>query len=374
METNTTHHGKHLNEAMPIDYVLKITSCYHTMDMSVSNSGSNYYLYSLEKLSKGDTLKILEYPTIEVVEVGNENITLKWCGVIYDVTLDNEIETEWVLRNNPYLSVDEVRLKFYLSKQNLKEEAINLISKVGDIHEQYGTYNSGLYWNDQASGLWYLKRLIDKGFVSYYPLYAMYQSIKNWSTGELIDFDVFHSIMQEGIENGCLETDNALGWDYFGIVVEYNEHQTWKVLDTKLQFLVQKAATEGLEIAQDILKKYDTSVVQHKNELTTDDFVLKIRSCEDSLYMYDGNLGFKYNTYLYNLKELKDGLIIQNNDAYPPIEVVTANDKQITLRYDNTDYTIPFGKWEYTKEVSSNKNDGSTMSFSFHFAKQKDIN
>lgn len=357
-------------------YVLSVKYCYHTMDMSVANSGEYTKLYGLDELSTpGFTIKQQEFSNIEVLKADENSVILKWCRVEYEVPLDKEVVTEWVQRDNPYLSLDEACFKFYFSKQDFCEKGLECVYRVGDIHERYGTWNSSLYHQDKEMALFYLKSLCDKGLVSYIPLYALYKTVDNWCTAEIVRFEEFHSIMKAGIEDGCLSPEDPLGWLYFKVIVEMNEDKTWKGYNRRYYNLVKDAAEAGVEDAIEILEQYgdgDRLYEEPVVEPSDEDFVLKIRSCEDTIYFTPEDLGYKYNTYYYNLKELSPGMVIHKNEAYPPIEIVDISRNKIKAKFKGDIYEVALGKCLMTGWVSSDKSDGNELWYEFTYSRKED--
>lgn len=358
-------------------YVLSVKYCYRTMDMSVANSGEYIRLYGLEELLAGDfAIKQQDFSDIKVLKADECGVILKWCGVEYNVPLDEEVVTEWVQRYNPYLSVDEACFKFYYSKQNLLEKGLECVYRVGDVHERYGTWNTSLYHQDKEMALFYLKSLWNKGLASYLPLYALYKSVDNWCTAEIVRPEEFHSIMKDGIEDGCMSPNDPLGWMYFKVIVEMNEDKTWKGYNKRYYNLVKVAAEAGVEDAIEILEQYgdgDRLYEEPVVEPSDEDFVLKIRSCEDTIYFTPEDLGYKYNTYFYNLKELSPGMVIHKNELYPAIEIVDANRKRIKAKFKGEIYEVALGKYLLTGWVRSNKSDGNQLWYEFSYSQKDDV-
>ena len=84
---------------------------------------------------------------------------------------------------------------------------------------------------------------------------------------------------------------------------------------------------------------------------------MKIRSCEDTIYFTPEDLGYKYNTYYYNLKELSPGMVIHKNEAYPPIEIVDISRNRIKAKFKGDIYEeeIKVGQDEPLFKVTLNK-------------------
>ena len=320
------------------DIVLKVEKCYHTMDMSVSNSGSYTKLYFWDQLIVGTHINQGEFSDVVVVGRTNDSITLQWNGNEYHVPMDTEVSTEWVMRNNPYLSVDEAMVKFYLSEQDLFAEAVNSALNVTEIHEKHGAWNTSLFHNKKEMALRYLKRVIDMGGVSNYPLYALYCSSDNWHTHEIVRFDEFHSIMQEGIKLGCLNADCEFGWSIFKLIVDNNDTKTWAGKCMLYTQLVKTAADAGVEEAIDIWTEYAEGDKLYEWIPEKKDYVFHIESRE--VIFNNGVFSDYFESYYYTLDDLTPGMVIYENEKYSPVKVLSASKLIVTLECDGDKYNV----------------------------------
>lgn len=358
------------------DFVLRVEKCYHTMDMSVSNSGSYAELYCLDELKKDFKIKSVDFSPIVVVGADENSVTLRWNRVDYEVPFNKKVTTEWVQRNNPYLSVDEMCYNFHFSKINLDEKAIEYATRVGEIHEEYGTYNTSLYREKKEMALWCFKRLLDLGWVSYYPLYAIYKTADNWSEGTINRFDEYFSIMDKGIKGGCLSVEDPLGWSYFSIIVYHNEDLAWGGHCRRYTDLVKAAVEAGIEEAVEIWEQYGRGDLLYERPVwtpTEKDYILHIRSCEDTLHFDGDDLGYKYESHYYTLADLKPGMIIQDNKKYPPVEVVKADKTGVELKYNGIEYKVPLNQYNYTKEAYSEDNNYVSLALNYRVKKEDEV-
>lgn len=342
------------------DLVLKVERCFHTMDMSVANSGSFTKLYCLDELKQGFKITSPEFSPIVVEDSNDKFVTLRWNRVSYKVPLDTEVTTEWVQRDNPYLSVDEICYKFYFTKENLSNRVVECTTKVSDIHGRYGTYNTSLYREAKEMALWYIKRLLDLNWVSFYPIYAYYRAIDDWHTGEIKRFDEFHSIMQEGIKLGCLMEDDDLGWYFFSIVVNANEDKVWAGHNKTYTDLVKKSAESGVEEAKKIWEEYGRDNMLYERPVwkpTIKDYILEIESSENTFDFSDGKNGSITETYSYTLDELKPGMIIHHNPNYPPLKVLNALQTSVELECEGEKYRVAVNKNQTYTKMADVKNN-----------------
>lgn len=65
--------------------------------------------------------------------------------------------------------------------------------------------------------------LISKGEVGYYPLKALLSSSSETDSLTIRDFDLFRSILHDGIAKGALAPDDETGWSYLMLAAEHND-------------------------------------------------------------------------------------------------------------------------------------------------------
>lgn len=231
--------------------IFTIKGYHHTMDMSVSNISHSTQML-LER--DFDNLSSVELKTLsccgstQLISVSPDCIKVKWGGEEYTVALGEEITTSSRLLNNPYLSVDEVYMKYEYRELEPWDMLSDMNEWIINFHKKHLCDIE--HCRDEQEMMYQLiYDLIERGEVGLYPVYALYRSAKSWFTMEITDYALFNKIMQEGIEKGCFRECSAGGIANFAQLVEHNPLEKMYAHVSHLEESIKALADAGNEIA-----------------------------------------------------------------------------------------------------------------------------
>lgn len=235
--------------------ILVVTANNYTMDMSIGNLRSETQKFLVKDISPKDSLTVKEMPesgNTEIISISDESITLSWLGKEYNVKLGEEIKTIEVSQENIYLSRDEIYMTYEYKEETLFDRAIELIVKIGNIHEASVSSVHPETIEDEELALAMLDRLIQEGDVEIYVLKALLSASNNWSEGIIVRDSQYKEILLEGIEKGCLNPEFSNSWHWLYLAVERNK--PYSIMDDldKLYEILSDAYEKGNEKALEI--------------------------------------------------------------------------------------------------------------------------
>lgn len=236
--------------------ILVITANNYTMDMSVGNLRKETQKFFIKDISPKDCLTVNGMPesgSTEVVSISDESITLSWMGREYNVKSGEETNTVQVSQGNIYLSRDEIYMTYEYKEETLFDRAIELIVKIGNIHQASVSSVHPETIEDEKLALAMLDRLIQEGDVEVYALKALLSASNNWSEGIIVRDSQYKEILLEGIEKGCLNPEFGNSWHWLYLAVERNK--PYSIMDDLDKFyeILSDAYEKGNEKALEIM-------------------------------------------------------------------------------------------------------------------------
>lgn len=344
--------------------ILVLNYYHHTMDMSVANYSSRTKIIIIPQEPK---LPIVSENwcgcgETKIVGFNDEGCPiLSWHGYEY-VTSDKEvIESRTIYLENPYLSHEEVSMSY----EYCKLDALDVMSTYRDEVRKYQkarpVVNNEVEDNKEIAtkSLWYAIK--EKGFVGFYPTYALMMSCKNWASFTITDWDVFAKIMQEAIKAGCFDVQNDYGIGNLVQVLRVNpEEEVYKRVPA-LKEAVEKMAANGNEVAQMMLDygvEYIEKISREDSELKH--YTLTIEGEKDEWIE-------KYYCQLFD-DEIVAGTTIDLGE-YGTATIASIGDDTIDFVWQNKTYHL---KEDFYKNILSpiKTQSGEEIDFTVRFYKQ----
>lgn len=236
-------------------YELRLFYEHRTMDMSVGGGYSSDMIIPLSEIRKGETLNtdVLGCGRIVVADVSEERLVLNWCSTDYEVNLDTSVKTRSYAVDNPYLSYEEVYLRFeykYVSVEVILSETFDRIT---EYHSRMKRPAYPETARQQMLALGLLKELCKHDVEWYVPL-AVLSAADNWADVRLARPYIFRNLLFEGVRHGALSPDNKFAWHWIEIAARENDPAEF--MDDRQRFcdLLRRAAEAGNEEASQILE------------------------------------------------------------------------------------------------------------------------
>lgn len=236
-------------------YELRLFYEHRTMDMSVGGGYSSDMFIPLSEIRKGETLKtdVIGCGRVMVKEASEERLVLNWDDTDYEVDLGTSVKTKSYAVDNPYLSYEEVFLRFeykYVSVEVILSETFD---KITEYHSRMERPEYPETASQQMLVLGLLKELCRHNAEWYIPLAAL-SAADNWASIKLVRPYIFRNLLFEGARHGALSPDNKFAWHWIEIAARENDPV--KFMDDSRHFLdlLRRAAEAGNEDASQILK------------------------------------------------------------------------------------------------------------------------
>lgn len=139
------------------------------------------------------------------------------------------------------------------NKKTIYNRLVDMIVEVANIHSQTqrSVYHETTEQEQQILDT--INTLIDGGMVELYPLKALLTASNNWSTFLIVRIGFFQDILLEGIEQGCLEPENSLAWEWLEVAAQNNDPTDFMYDTERYYDILATAAEEGNSIALDIM-------------------------------------------------------------------------------------------------------------------------
>lgn len=236
---------------------LRVRATERTMDMSVSNTEYGDMDIPEKDLRKGSRFEVPHFPdsAFEILEASEDKVRVQWCSHEYEIPLGNTVTTQNILLDNPYLSVDEMRMRFEYREIPLYARTIRLLNKIMDLHKAMDPRKADTTKAEQKV-LDMLDELIYKnGRTDLYPLKALLDASNDWSTGQIVRISHFRHILLEGIDKGCLAPDQEEAWDWIENAAKNNDPAEFMDDTERWYDILMTATEEGNTIARDIMDR-----------------------------------------------------------------------------------------------------------------------
>lgn len=236
---------------------LRVRATERTMDMSVSNTEYGDMDIPEKDLKKGARFEVPHFPdsAFEILKASEDKVRVQWCSHEYEIPLGNTVTTRNILLDNPYLSVDEMHIRFEYREIPLYTRAMRLLDKIAKLHGAMDPRNAGTTKAEQKV-LDMLDELIyENGRTDLYPLKALLDASNNWSTCQIVRMSHFRHILLEGIDKGCLAPDQEEAWDWMEAAAGNNDPAEFMDDTERWYDILMTAAEEGNTIARDIMDR-----------------------------------------------------------------------------------------------------------------------
>lgn len=236
---------------------LRVRATERTMDMSVSNTEHGDMDIPEKDLKKGARFEVPHFPdsAFEILEASGDKVRVQWCSHEYEIPLGNTVTTQNILLDNPYLSVDEMHIRFEYREIPLYTRAMRLLDKIAKLHGAMDPRKAGTTKAEQKV-LNMLDELIYKNDrTDMYPLKALLDASNNWATGKIVRMSHFRHILLEGIDKGCLAPDQDEAWDWMEAAAGNNDPAEFMDDTERWYDILMTAAEEGNTIAKDIMDR-----------------------------------------------------------------------------------------------------------------------
>ena len=182
---------------------LVLNYIHRTMDMSVAGGSQRAQLIIIPEKASFPIVSENYYDCgkTEILGLDSEdNLLLRWHKREYSLPKGEMLETETLGIDNPYLSREEVSMRYdYLDLDNVLDAVEYFYNDVRGRCSSLSRYAM----DEREMALELLWHAIEKGNVGLYPSYALLKSCKNWASLTITDTDTFVSIMRQGIDSGC---------------------------------------------------------------------------------------------------------------------------------------------------------------------------
>lgn len=236
---------------------LRVRVTERTMDMSVSNTEYGDMDIPEKDLKKEARFEVPHFPdsAFEILEASGDKVRVQWCSHEYEIPLGNTVTTRNILLDNPYLSVDEMHIRFEYREIPLYTRAMRLLDKIAKLHGAMDPRKAGTTKAEQKV-LNMLDELIYKNDrTDLYPLKALLDASNNWATGKIVRMSHFRHILLEGIDKGCLAPDQDEAWDWMEAAAGNNDPAEFMEDTERWYDILMTAAEEGNTIAKDIMDR-----------------------------------------------------------------------------------------------------------------------
>ena len=276
--------------------VLVLNYYHHTMDMSVANYSERRRMIILPPnlrlpIESEDWCGCGKTTIVGFDD--NGSLMLKWRGRDY-VCDKEEVETETIYLDNPYLSREEVSMRYeYVESIDAISVASCFLKEVREWQDEMkrSTLSTEMEDNRELAlqSLWYA--IDNKGLVGLYPSYALMKSCKNWASFTITDWAEFERIMKQAIKAGCFDAANDYTCENLAEVFRFNSQEEVYSKVPALKSALNAMALGGNEMAE-ILLHYKIDCIEKTSredpELTH--FILEIEGEEDEYIEHYYNL------------------------------------------------------------------------------------
>lgn len=236
--------------------LLTLTGVHKTMDMSVANV-SRRHVYLLGKQLEnliGRGISTMECcGKVVLDEVTPQSVKVSYQLREYQIPLDQKIVSESYLIDNPYLSSEEVWVEVEYETVNMFNLFCSFFAQIVEKDDKYiDAYRRFLPEKELSLNL--VKELIDRGEVSYFPIYAILSSASNWSTLIITDYSRFKTLFKEFLSRGFHQLDRESRWlDYLKMIFLRNDYQEILSAVPDLRESLDSLARSGSKLALDLL-------------------------------------------------------------------------------------------------------------------------
>ena len=178
-----------------------------------------------------------------------DNLLLRWHKREYSLPKGEMLETETLGIDNPYLSREEVSMRYdYLDLDNVLDAVEYFYDDVRGRCSSLSRYAM----DERDMALELLWHAIEKGNVGLYPSYALLKSCNNWASLTITDTDTFVSIMRQGIDSGCFAPHKEDGVYNLAALLEQNKTDDVFTLMPELKGIMDSLALGGNKLAAKI--------------------------------------------------------------------------------------------------------------------------
>ena len=110
---------------------LRVTATRYTRDMSVANTYSKEARVGCAELRVGMRIEVeyMDCGAVEVLAFSEEKVVLRWANEVYEVPRGGSVESPAVLMDNPYLSVDQVTMRFGYGQPPAGSAAVSIATR-----------------------------------------------------------------------------------------------------------------------------------------------------------------------------------------------------------------------------------------------------
>lgn len=254
-EGTTIHSEKDGTAVPPIE--LRITVSHTTRDMSVAGYYANDVFVCFKELKERELIDLekLDCGSVRILSVSEDVIVLQWREDEYTVPIGKEASSESIKLDNPYLSLDLLKLTFRYRKIPDYDELIDMIVAISeeDLQEEDGSHNA----DRKKDVIYFTDKVIAGGHLDLYPLKALLEASRNWGTCEIVFQNIFCRILSEAIDKGCLATDDAAAWNWMDIASMYNDLSFLQSRIEGWETFLNNAAEQGNTVAQNLLNSME---------------------------------------------------------------------------------------------------------------------
>lgn len=231
---------------------LVLNYIHRTMDMSVAGGSQRAQLIIIPEKASFPIVSENYYDCgkTEILGLDSEdNLLLRWHKREYSLPKGEMLETETLGIDNPYLSREEVSMRYdYLDLDNVLDAVEYFYDEVRGRCSSLSRYAM----DERNMALELLWHAIEKGNVGLYPSYALLKSCNNWASLTITDTDTFVSIMRQGIDSGCFAPHKEDGVYNLAALLEQNKTDDVFTLMPELKGIMDSLALGGNKLAAKI--------------------------------------------------------------------------------------------------------------------------
>lgn len=231
---------------------LVLNYIHRTMDMSVAGGSQRAQLIIIPEKASFPIVSENYYDCgkTEILGLDSEdNLLLRWHKREYSLPKGEMLETETLGIDNPYLSREEVSMRYdYLDLDNVLDAVEYFYDDVRGRCSSLSRYAM----DERDMALELLWHAIEKGNVGLYPSYALLKSCNNWASLTITDTDTFVSIMRQGIDSGCFAPHKEDGVYNLAALLEQNKTYDVFTLMPELKGIMESLAQGGNKLAAKI--------------------------------------------------------------------------------------------------------------------------
>ncbi len=232
---------------------LIVTARHTTQDMSLRNVDRAESKKLFSELCKGSIIEFHGFKCMPVTveDVQDDMVSLRWMDGIKDVVLDGEeVSLGSYAIDNPYLSGEYMDVVAKVECYSAHSRVYAMLDDVIALEDDKDIAPQALELEKRRAHA-IMDKFIDSGNIGIYPLKALYSSCKDWSLGEITDIDRFREVMNRGIAQGSLASDDVFGWIWMKSIAECYDYREL-LPGAEAMALLNRAAAAGIEEAVEI--------------------------------------------------------------------------------------------------------------------------